>query len=120
MADFSTRSSRYLMRMEACITDSFIIGTEAKTVFVLHAFHVEDAIPSCEQRRSFGLRPQADGMVSPEPNFILLDVSIPDVGWLGAAMVQARDAVSNRSCRIRKSPTREAAMAAFAKSWRRE
>jgi hypothetical protein len=43
----------------------------------------------------------------PTPNFVLLDRSLPDVGRLVAAMVQARDAVESRSWSHPQEPTTE-------------
>jgi hypothetical protein len=36
-------------------------------------------------------------MTATSPNFVLLDATLPDIVWLVAAMVQARDAVERRS-----------------------
>jgi len=42
------------------------------------------------------------------PNFTALDISLPEVATLVAAMVQARDAVSRRSWSHPQEPTGEA------------
>jgi len=41
------------------------------------------------------------------PNFTVLDMSLPEVATLVAAMVQARDAVSRRSWSHAQEPTGE-------------
>jgi hypothetical protein len=46
-------------------------------------------------------------MTRPTPNFVILDGSLPTVGRLVAAMVQARDAVDRRSWSHPQEPTTE-------------
>jgi hypothetical protein len=46
-------------------------------------------------------------MTRPTPNFVILDGSLPTVGRLVAAMVQARDAVETRSWSHPQEPTTE-------------
>jgi hypothetical protein len=46
-------------------------------------------------------------MTRPTPNFVILDGSLPEVGKLVAAMVQARDAVESRSWSHPQEPTTE-------------
>jgi len=46
-------------------------------------------------------------MVRPTPNFVILNGSLPEVGRLVAAMVQARDAVEQRSWSHPQEPVTE-------------
>src|SRR5215813_3455671 len=68
--------------------------------------HIQ-GVPTGHQR-TFMLRPRCHQPRRPQmPNFTALDLSLPEVATLVAAMVQARDALSRRSWSHPQEPTGE-------------